>query len=260
MQDVKAHDEVDDLIMLSGAGQIGYWRFPLNLTECPNLRCHANFSSRAKAILHFREIHAKNYIHCSICDKPIYAHGSTKDFLKHCQRMHPNEEISLNSIDKNVSQKQSLQAVISWICSISCYFQCIKIVLILQSNSGDSDNDSENELITLTGGNEITQWSFPKHIKNCPADNCGMQFGVRFDVIVHYKKRHTMNHFYCAKCDNVISTSHHKDLDEHYYKTHPSKKLPRNVRESSDTPKKQVLKQSKVRDPKLVLNFVKPKT
>lgn len=79
-----------DLITLSGCRQTTYWRFPPNLTHCPNKRCGAEFEDRSDAIEHYKEMHAVHCILCPKCDRPIAAQNKT-NLLVHYASQHPGE-------------------------------------------------------------------------------------------------------------------------------------------------------------------------
>lgn len=85
----------DDLIILSGCGRKTKWQFPNNLTTCPVQRCNLSFDTRSAAVSHFKQKHASNSVHCSICDKPIRA-PSPKHWDSHCEKHHP--EMTLEEI------------------------------------------------------------------------------------------------------------------------------------------------------------------
>lgn len=83
----------------------------------------------------------------------------------------------------------------------------------------EEDND---DLITLTGCDQITQWRFPKDLKKCPVQNCTLQFKTRSTAIVHYKKQHAMDAVLCSICDKPISTKHRETFTKHYSRMHPN--------------------------------------
>lgn len=86
--------EVDDLITLSGCGQITKYRFP-RTKRCPIATCRLIFDKRSKAISHYKKHHAKNYIFCSICESPLFVnHLGT--FIRHYEEHHPHMDAPLN--------------------------------------------------------------------------------------------------------------------------------------------------------------------
>lgn len=107
-------------------------------------------------------------------------------------------------------------------------------------NVWNDEEDDEDDLI-LKGGNQITEWRFPKSIrKRCPAPNCGMDFGIRSDVRSHFKKRHILDHFYCKGCDKLIFACDQNDVYKHQREAHS------NVEKGSSSDKKQMPSTSKV--------------
>lgn len=130
-RDVKYHknydsdldSEVDDLIILNGFRVSTEWRFPKDITCCPNHCCRLEFESRPAAIDHYKEKHANLYCFCSICEKPV----SAKDFIRHYQRMHPNNEVPSFALRKiNRSTDESVHAQ-----KVYCYFFMNKRFLIV---------------------------------------------------------------------------------------------------------------------------------
>lgn len=88
------------------------------------------------------------------------------------------------------------------------------------------DDDKHDDLITLRGGGQITQWKFPENIKNCPIHNCDTRFAVRSDAIEHFKQQHTGQSIYCSICDKPIATSGLFGFKMHYFQVHPNEELP----------------------------------
>lgn len=84
----RKNDKDNDLITLGGCGRITQWRYPNNLMQCPNVKCCKEFETRSNAIAHFKELHAKDAILCSICQKPIAAQYESV-FIRHWERKHP---------------------------------------------------------------------------------------------------------------------------------------------------------------------------
>lgn len=90
-----ADQSEDDLITLNGCGRITKWRFSKDLKQCPVSKCNLEFETRQEAIVHYKMTHAKNSIFCALCDKPICT-DTTREFLIHYGRMHPNEKVPFN--------------------------------------------------------------------------------------------------------------------------------------------------------------------
>lgn len=97
----------DDLITLQGCGITTKWKFPPKLTTCPVQRCKQTFRTRALAIVHYKQLHAKHAIHCSLCDKPISAHSFVQ-FKSHYNCWHPYQKIPYNSNDANESNTEQV--------------------------------------------------------------------------------------------------------------------------------------------------------
>ncbi|XP_055296597.1 zinc finger protein 271-like [Sitodiplosis mosellana] len=96
----------------------------------------------------------------------------------------------------------------------------------LSSIELSSESDAEDDLITLNGCGVQTVWRFPTDLKHCPNLRCGLEFGVRSDVIVHYKKCHASHSILCPICDKPISAQSSKDFKSHHKKIHPNEELP----------------------------------
>lgn len=94
------------------------------------------------------------------------------------------------------------------------------------------ESSDEDDLITLNGCNQITQWQFPADIKHCPVQNCRAAFGIRSDAITHYKKRHANHSVLCSVCVKPIITHKIKDYLTHYERVHPSIPLPNDFPQS----------------------------
>lgn len=88
----KRHAIDDDLVTLYGCGYITQWRFPMHLKECPVRGCRLQFKNRQNTIAHYKKVHAKNAILCSLCNKPIAAKQASL-FIKHYRRMHPKSSV-----------------------------------------------------------------------------------------------------------------------------------------------------------------------
>lgn len=91
----QSDDEVDDTITLRGCGQITQWHFPKKIKCCPVKKCFVQFEHRSKAISHYKRHHAKNYMFCSICEKPIST-SYPQDFVRHYDQKHPGIEVPFN--------------------------------------------------------------------------------------------------------------------------------------------------------------------
>lgn len=83
-----ADQEVDDLIILEACGFTSKWQFPLNQTKCPVQRCEKEFETRASAIVHYKQQHAKGSILCELCNKPLIINNSFGSYLLHHKRLH----------------------------------------------------------------------------------------------------------------------------------------------------------------------------
>lgn len=165
-----------------------------NVTSCPNMHCDAVFENRSQCRRHYQKQHAMNFQYCTECKKPVCAHNLSK-LKKHFEKMHPN-------------------------------------VSLPNESSSDAEEDS---LITLNGGDQITQWQLPKTVeKKCPAKNCHKEFGTRSDVLTHFEKRHTLDHFYCRHCDTIVFAQDQDDFDEHYRKVHANLETQINFDDSID--------------------------
>lgn len=77
------------MITLTGFGQIAQWQFPKNTTRCPVSNCRVERGFRSLAIDHYRKRHAKNFILCGLCNKPIPA-KSIYGVILHYKKIHPN--------------------------------------------------------------------------------------------------------------------------------------------------------------------------
>lgn len=105
-------------------------------------------------------------------------------------------------------------------------------------NLQDSDliNADEDDLIQLNGGNQLTEWIFPKSIRrNCPVASCPMSFAVRSDTRNHFKEHHTSDHFYCQQCDKVILAHGQIEFNEHQRKVHSKLLTPIKLENSRET-------------------------
>lgn len=81
-------DEEDGWITLTGAGQITQWKFPEKTKTCPVKSCLKHFGVHSDVVDHYRKRHFKDYIYCSLCDKPVSVR-LFGDFNGHYLKMHP---------------------------------------------------------------------------------------------------------------------------------------------------------------------------
>lgn len=70
----------------------GKWQFP-QVTKCPVVGCRDAFESRFDAMLHYKQHHAMEAILCNFCAKPIRIDCNKDGFVRHFQRLHPNQKI-----------------------------------------------------------------------------------------------------------------------------------------------------------------------
>lgn len=88
----KAIDSNHDLIELRGCKMKTQFRFPKYIKQCPNRRCHLEFSNRMACIQHYRKSHAKDGVFCHLCEKPIMA-PVIGMMQRHFRRKHPNHDV-----------------------------------------------------------------------------------------------------------------------------------------------------------------------
>lgn len=88
-------------------------------------------------------------------------------------------------------------------------------------------------MIVLRGCGLKFNWKFPKKTgKNrngrvhCPVKNCYAEFGVRSDVIVHFKKFHAAKATLCLACKKPRMMRTLNDMAYHYRMIHPGVKVP----------------------------------
>lgn len=199
------------MIILTGANRTTEWVFP-DVTTCPNNKCRAKFATQLQTMRHFQKHHAMKFQYCSLCNKAVSA-KDLSSFKAHFKRAHPNKSLPDDFTNKTLQL---------------------------------SDSDDEDDLITLHGGGQITQFKLPKTIeRKCPVWNCRMEFGIRSDVLSHFKKRHTLDHFYCKHCDKAIFARNQNDFYKHSRKAHPNVKQQIDFEDSFDDG--QVPSTSKVR-------------
>lgn len=91
-------------------------------------------------------------------------------------------------------------------------------------NDLDTD-DEEDDLITLNGCGQVTQWRFPD-TKICPVQNCRLLFGIRSDAMHHYKKRHAKVSILCPICEKPIISHKPSDFMRHFLRIHPNNETP----------------------------------
>lgn len=100
---------------------------------------------------------------------------------------------------------------------------------ILQDDSDSAEtNDAEkvdDDLITLGGCGQITEWRFPK-TKRCPVLRCSLSFGTRAAAMNHYKKKHARNAIFCHLCNKPVGTNTFKAFTLHFRKRHPGERVP----------------------------------
>lgn len=86
------NNEDDDLIELRGGGQITFFRFPQNTTVCPARGCSLDSGFRSRAIAHYKRKHAKEFIYCDPCGRPVGA-KSIDTYFQHYNKVHPNVDL-----------------------------------------------------------------------------------------------------------------------------------------------------------------------
>ncbi|XP_031628229.1 uncharacterized protein LOC116344008 isoform X3 [Contarinia nasturtii] len=189
------------------------WKFP-NTKMCPI--CQISCSSRLAAIKHFRLSHAKTSIMCTICNTLFH---KSSDLMVHYYFRHPNTtppklthvtDQSVNDVNENVEKEKEIEMI-------------------------DEENDFD-DLITLNSNGIETQWRFPPNMNYCPVLNCRIQFGIRYDAVQHYKKRHANQAILCNICNKPISTKSTYEFKKHYSKLHPNTDLPYGLTELPPKP------------------------
>lgn len=91
--------------------------------------------------------------------------------------------------------------------------------------ASDTKKDEQDDLITLSGCDEISEWRFPQ-MSQCPLYSCNKDLGVRSLAISHFKYRHAKNSVFCSECDKPIGAKSLHTYFTHYTKRHPNAKLP----------------------------------
>lgn len=76
------------MINLTGFKTNAQWKFP-DVKVCPNRSCKKSFSTRLKAIEHYKETHAMNFLLCKLCKIPV----SEGTFSFHYRKVHPKSRI-----------------------------------------------------------------------------------------------------------------------------------------------------------------------
>lgn len=101
----------------------------------------------------------------------------------------------------------------------------------LRSSNRFDATDEMDGYILLEGCGQISQWQFPKELKKCPYDNCGIQFAVRSDAIIHFQNRHAKHSIYCSICDMPIYAETIKKFRDHNEAKHPEVDVELNFQE-----------------------------
>lgn len=98
-----------------------------------------------------------------------------------------------------------------------------------------SDDNEEEDLITLRGGGVVTHWRFPPDLRECPIRQCNMEFDNRSDAIAHYKVWHAPSNLFCSVCDRLIPTYNLKNYKEHFQNVHPNiQEIPQSIQPEDD--------------------------
>lgn len=96
----------------------------------------------------------------------------------------------------------------------------------------EDDGESKFEyMLTLKGCGKTTYWMFPD-INCCPVQSCRIQFGVRYDAMIHYKKKHADRAILCPICEKPISALRPYEFIRHYNSMHPNDALPYDLERS----------------------------
>ncbi|XP_055297156.1 uncharacterized protein LOC129565878 [Sitodiplosis mosellana] len=191
------------------------WQFP-DTKHCP--LCGISCSTRNIALIHFRNTHADTSMVCVLCDilfcdaaQLLYHHA-----LQHQNHLPPELKASntITEFKENVVKPQK-----------SAENEETKE----EDDQDDDDDDDGDDLITLHGCGKTTHWRFPRDIKHCPVHTCRIQFGIRYDAINHYKKRHAKHSILCPICVKPICSQKPNEFVRHYRKVHPYQLLPYNM-------------------------------
>lgn len=98
----------------------------------------------------------------------------------------------------------------------------------------DDDDDTDDDLIILSGLDTVTEYRFPPAIKYCPISTCRLLFGVRSDVITHFRRKHSSNTVCCVLCKNPVPVA---EFEVHFQEEHPNDDISLNfTRQQSDSP------------------------
>lgn len=82
-------------------------------------------------------------------------------------------------------------------------------------------NDEQyNDLITLSGGDQISFWRIPKSLKRCPVSSCGKKFEHQELLSAHFVKHHAKKSAYCGECDGPVICGNSGDLASHQQRIH----------------------------------------
>lgn len=105
----------------------------------------------------------------------------------------------------------------------------------MQQVKSVAQNDSINDLITLTGGGKTTFWRFPKLLTKCPVLKCRMEFNAHSKAVAHFKELHASGSIHCSICDRPIRTNQYvNDFVRHHIRMHPTIELPYGITVSEE--------------------------
>lgn len=97
------------------------------------------------------------------------------------------------------------------------------------TNFNVENEDSEvDDLITLNGCGYITQWRFPRDLKQCPTRFCRKVFESRSSAIAHYQETHSHS-ILCEICNKPIALNgghSPSNFIDHHRRMHPNTKNP----------------------------------
>lgn len=88
----------------------------------------------------------------------------------------------------------------------------------------------DDDLITLSGLGQSTQWRFPQGMTRCPVYNCRREYGVRSLAIAHYIRWHAKNSVFCIECSKPVAAKEVGTFIMHYSKFHPNAELPAHLK------------------------------
>lgn len=210
-------DVNDDMIALNGWGQITYWQYPKQSSQCPVQNCRKSFKLRLTAIAHYKKQHSQSAILCSLCNKPICV-NMIDAFEIHHHRVHPGVEVPSEFTAKSL---RYTRRAVQW--------------EPLQSNDSviENDHDDGDDMIVLRGRGNISKWLFP-NTTQCPVMNCRLKFNSRSAAIAHYRSKHAGHYMMCTTCKKPISVANNSNWKVHCL-THKQtcNKQNRNVRASN---------------------------